>query len=323
MANAAYVDVRERFLDADKEPNKVLLPIEGYEKYPLVSLEEAVQPLKSLVNDLDIMVSISKRNSRKPKDGLTVDESAAIHLYTLQWKKPYTSLYTLLNTTLRSAHRDNLIVWFAYLKLLLTAMHKLPSIRSTVWRGVSGDRSDDYDDDVVWWGFSSCTETMKVMEHFVGTAGQRTLFTIECTDGKNIRHHSHFEDENEILLMPGAYFRIVDKWSPNQDLWIIHLRQSTPPWQTIALPIESLASNNENISLHQLSISKNTIARNDHTKTPKKMIGKTSSELPIRFRENMKVTNACIKSHTMQRRLPKNASFFYLKTIGFTVGFVF
>ncbi|CAF1490316.1 unnamed protein product [Adineta steineri] len=85
MAQATPSHASDRFLDADKEPNKMLLPIEGYENYPLVSLEEAVEPLKSLLHDLDVMVMISKRNSRKPKDGLTIDESAAIHLYTLQW----------------------------------------------------------------------------------------------------------------------------------------------------------------------------------------------------------------------------------------------
>ncbi|CAF1534511.1 unnamed protein product, partial [Adineta steineri] len=154
MAQATHSHASNRFLDADKEPNKMLLPIEGYENYPLVSLEEAVEPLKLLLHDLDVMVMISKRNSRKPKDGLTVDESAAIHLYTLQWNESQDSLYFLLNRTLRSARRNDLKPWFSYLKLFLTALQKLPSIKSTIWRGVRGDASEDYDDDVTWWGLS-------------------------------------------------------------------------------------------------------------------------------------------------------------------------
>ncbi|CAF5067806.1 unnamed protein product, partial [Rotaria sp. Silwood1] len=33
----------DRYLDAGEEPTQTLLPIEGYEKKPLVSLEEAVE----------------------------------------------------------------------------------------------------------------------------------------------------------------------------------------------------------------------------------------------------------------------------------------
>jgi hypothetical protein len=41
--------VPERFLDAGEEPDQTLLPIKGYEKSPLVSVKEAIQPIKSLL----------------------------------------------------------------------------------------------------------------------------------------------------------------------------------------------------------------------------------------------------------------------------------
>ena len=43
------------------------------------------------------MVEIARRSSKKPADGLTTDESGAIHLYTMQWPDPHPSLFTLLN----------------------------------------------------------------------------------------------------------------------------------------------------------------------------------------------------------------------------------
>ncbi len=46
MANPTDNHVSSRFIDADNEPTKTLLPIEGYEKYPLVSIEEAIKPVK-------------------------------------------------------------------------------------------------------------------------------------------------------------------------------------------------------------------------------------------------------------------------------------
>ncbi|CAF1405104.1 unnamed protein product [Rotaria sordida] len=67
------------------------------------------------------------------------------------------------------------------------------------------------------------------MEQFVGKSGVRTLFNIECINGKAIRAHSHYKKESEILLLPGTYLRVVGKWSPAKDLYIIHLRETSAP----------------------------------------------------------------------------------------------
>ena len=229
MASATDKGVNARFLDASEEPSQALLPIRGYEKEPLLPLEEAVQPLDELVNDLDTMVDIAKRNSKKPADGITPDESASIHLYTMQWEEPHISIFTALNGTLRAERREPLKPWFRYLKLFLTALYKLPSHKGTVWRGVRGNLSDQYEDDHIWWGFSSCTESVDVMEQFVGKSGVRTLFNIECINGKAIRAHSFYKKESEILLMPGTYLRVVGKWSPAKDLYIVQLRETPAP----------------------------------------------------------------------------------------------
>jgi hypothetical protein len=135
MAGATSKPTNARFLDADEEPNQILLPIRGYEKEPLLSLEEVVQPLDQLLNDLDMMVDTAKRNSKKPSDGLSLNESAAIHLYTMQWEERHTSLYTKLNKILRSERREPLRPWFRYLKLVLTALYKLPPMKSTICEG--------------------------------------------------------------------------------------------------------------------------------------------------------------------------------------------
>ncbi|CAF1228265.1 unnamed protein product [Rotaria sordida] len=233
--------VPDRFLDAGEEPDQALTPIEGYEKLPLVSLIDAIQPIKSLLHNADSMTETARRNSRKPADNLTPDESAAIHLYTMQWPEPYPSLYSILNQKLRSKHRETLIPWFLFLKLFFTGLYKLPSFNGTIWRGVLGNLTGQYDEDHIWWGASSCTETMPIMETFIGSNGVRTLFTIECTNGKVIKAHSYFKEENEILLMPGSYFQVVGKWKPATDLYMIHLREKTPPYQTIVRPFDAPA----------------------------------------------------------------------------------
>ena len=256
MATAAGKSVTSRFLDATEEPNQRLLPIRGYEKQPLLSLEDAVQPLNEELDDLDTMVDTALDNSKKPADGLSVNESAAIHLYTMQWEEPNVSLYTKLNSILRSERREPLKIWFCYLKLVLTALFKLPSVRSVVWRGVRGNVSDQYAEDHVWWGFSSCTETVEIMEQFVGKSGVRTLFNIECLNGKAIRKHSFYKKESEILLVPGTYLRVVGKWSPSKDLYIIHLREALAPRVYLEPPFKTAPSATETPAIQHLKVSK-------------------------------------------------------------------
>ncbi|CAF1389981.1 unnamed protein product [Adineta steineri] len=242
MAAAIGINTNTRYLDAGEEPNQVLLPISGYAKEPLLPLEVALQPISKLLDDLDMMVYTAKRNSKTPADGLTTNESAAIHLYTMQWKEPNLSLYTKLNSILRSERREPLKPWFRYMKLILTALYKLPSVKGVVWRGVRGDLSDQYNDDHIWWGFSSCTESMAVMKQFVGNSGVRTLFNIECINGKAIQAHSFFKKENEILLLPGTYMRVVSKWSPAKDLYIIQLRETPAPHPYLEPPFSSAST---------------------------------------------------------------------------------
>lgn len=252
----AHGNIITRFIDVGKEPTKTLTPIKGYENCDLVSLEEAVGQIKPSIEDRDTMVWTAKRNSRNPDDSLTSDESASIHLYTLEWPEAQQSVYSLLNEKLRSEKRRELVSWHPYLKLFLTALYKLPSMKTTIWRGIRGNFSDLYQEDYIWWGVSSCTETMKVLERFIGRSGVRTIFMIDCINGKAIKSHSFYKDENEIILMPGTYLRVIEKWSPADDLYMIRLKEETPPYQLVASPFTSSSSSDDIVSSNKLTISK-------------------------------------------------------------------
>ena len=188
-----------RFKDVNGEPLRMLLPIQGYEIMPLVPLEEAVFPLISLVPQIKRMVHIVKERCDDPQDNLTIDEAASIMLYTLEWVPKQKSFYFILNSALRAENRQRLKPWFRYLKLVLTALSKLPSARRCVYRGVKADLHQLYPKGrvFVWWGFSSCTTTVEVLqsEDFLGKKGNRTMFMIECDTGKDIRNHSVFQTE--------------------------------------------------------------------------------------------------------------------------------
>jgi hypothetical protein len=232
-----------RFADMVEEPRKMLIPIKGYETVPLVSLEEAVKPLVPFVSDVCRMTWTAMERCEEPADGLTCDESASIMLYSMEWKPYKECLYFVLNTTLRAPDRKKLSAWFLYLRLFLTALGRLPSVSRTVYRGVKLDLLKDYPKDkkFVWWGFSSCTRSVEVLEaeQFLGKTGYRTLFNISCYSGKNIRNHSYFEREDEILLLPARQFKVASLLNPGNGLHIIQIDEIEPEYPLLE-PIPSI-----------------------------------------------------------------------------------
>ncbi|CAF1350739.1 unnamed protein product, partial [Didymodactylos carnosus] len=239
--SVAVKEVNPRFLDdIGNEPKQMLAPISGYEREPLMSLKGAVKPLLNIVPELTAYMWVAMANSKHGSDGLTPDESAAIHLYTMEGSGQKNSLYYLLNCALREIDRRRLIPWFGYLKLLLTALFKLPSVKATVWRGVSADLSQEYAEGSfrTWWALSSCTNRIKVLgsPSYIGNAGVRTLFSIDCENGKSIRTHSYFKNEDEILLMPGTYLEVVSEINLAEGLHVVHLQEKEPPVQLLIPP---------------------------------------------------------------------------------------
>ena len=133
----------------------LLCRIEGYEDMPLLPLKVSVENLERMVSKVTENASIARQRSSCPKHGLSEDESASICLYTMDWKANDQSLSSHLNAALRSKDRSELIPYFFYLKLFLTALSKLKTVKKTVWRGVKADLSHQYPVGkvFVWCGF--------------------------------------------------------------------------------------------------------------------------------------------------------------------------
>ena len=226
----------------------MLAPIMGYENEPLVTLEQAIQPLVPIVHEVERMAYTVKQHYFEGKDGLTVEESASILLYTMEWHPSNQSFYAILNKTLHSANRQLLKPWFLYLRLVLTAWAKLPgnADRLSVYRGVNHDLAALYPTGatVTWWGMSSCTMTIDVLnqERFLGRHGTRTLFTIDCFSGKSIRHYSLTPDEEEVLLPPACHFRVTGCLDQGNGLHIVQLQEIEPKFPFInPIPIPALS----------------------------------------------------------------------------------
>lgn len=236
-----------RISDIAQEPLEILLPIAGYENMPLVSLEVAVEKLVHLLPSIQTYAYVAKQRCKKPANELSQDESASIMLYTMGWEPSNQCLYIVLNATLRSIDRHKLKPWFLYLRLLLNALFRLPSISRTIYRGIKLDLSNDYisGETYVWWGFSSCTIAINALqsEEFLGKTGTRTMFTIECHSAKDIRKHSVFSTEDEMLLLPAFHFEVVGCLDQG-DLSIIQLKETTSPFPLLKpVPIVSHQDN--------------------------------------------------------------------------------
>ena len=232
-----------RFANFAALSKRMLAPIEGYDKMPVVSIKEAVQPLIDIVPNVLRNVFIVKQNCEEPEDGLTTDESASIMLYTYESEPHEDSLYVILNTTLRSEQRQKLKPWFSYLRLVLTALARLPSERRFVNRGVREDLRAQYPigKSFIWWGFSSCTSSVTALEceQFFGKTGTRTLFQIDCNSGKDVKNHSFIQQEEEILLLPARQFVVKGCLDSGHGLHIIQVTETEPEYpllQPVSLP---------------------------------------------------------------------------------------
>jgi hypothetical protein len=83
---------------------------------------------------------------------------------------------------------------------------------------------------VVWWGFSSCTVTVAVLQLdlFLGKTGARTIFNIQCESARDIRNHSYYQVEDEVLLLAATQFEVISCLDQG-DLHIIQLKETRPP----------------------------------------------------------------------------------------------
>jgi len=217
---------RNRFTNAahsvDQENN--CSPISGYEDLTCLTLDEAVEKITPLVADAAKYLLDAKENCNKDSTLLTLDESAAIYLYSMS-----TSFFSSLNVALRNRNRHALKSWFAFLKLFMTALKKLPSIKATVWRGVNYDDTLTFvDKDVhIWWGVNSCSMSPKNVEPFLGETG--TLFAIDAINGKDISAFSAVPDEQEVILMPGTCVRAkFESLDVTDHLFLVHLVEINP-----------------------------------------------------------------------------------------------
>lgn len=190
-----------------KDEGLVLPAITGVFDTPLMDFREAIAPAAKVLSGLDWHVEQSHRFGQKQAGALSADEVAALYLYTCE-----SAFYRQINATLRNADRSRIVPYLPYLRLLFSAVSRLPARTEPLWRGVSLDLRAQYPlgQTVTWWGVSSCTSKLGVAQAFMGGRGKRTLFEVTPVRAVGIRRFSAFTGEEEFILAPGTQLEVTD-----------------------------------------------------------------------------------------------------------------
>ncbi|WP_322983955.1 ADP-ribosyltransferase domain-containing protein [Streptomyces sp. S584] len=147
-----------------------------------------------------------KRRVDEEAGELSADAVAALHLYTCE-----SAFYREINAVLRSPDRTKVVPSLPCLRLLFSAVSRLPAHTAPLWRGVSLDLRAQYPlgRTVTWWGESSCTSEAAVARSFLGSRGKRTLFEVTTARAVGIRCYSAFTGEEEFILSPGTQLKVT------------------------------------------------------------------------------------------------------------------
>ncbi|MEV0460064.1 ADP-ribosyltransferase domain-containing protein [Catellatospora methionotrophica] len=211
-----------------KDEGLALPAITGVFDTPLMDFREAVAPAAKLLSGLDWDVQnshdFSRQHAAQATGGLSADEIAALYLYTCE-----SAFYRQLNATLRHPDRTRIEPYLPYLRLLFSAVSRLPARTEPLWRGVALDLRAQYPvgQTVTWWGVSSCTSKLGVARAFLGGRGKRTIFEVTPVRAVGIRSFSAFTGEEEYILAPGTQLTVTDVQTDRGGLCTVRLTELT------------------------------------------------------------------------------------------------
>lgn len=214
-------------------------PLSGLEATPVVSLDHAVAtaavhcgggPYDERLDDA--RCCYEERFPAGATTGadatvLSREDAATLHVYSQE-----SNVYKGLNGALGGygvGGRAAIPHYFELIKLLLIACRNLLIVPpATVYRGVQIDvdillGGAGVGETVTWWGFTSTTHDADVLrqDSFFGFGKKnadgtlrkrtpRTVFQIRVNAGVNIQPYSAIQEEDEVLLLPGATFVVKE-----------------------------------------------------------------------------------------------------------------
>lgn len=197
-----------RFIQFQYKDKPIPLNIESQTTSTL-SLNETLESVVSQFDQLVPFIEKAKQlHSRPAEQNLTEDELAAIYLYTDNCEGQ--SLHAALNQALQSGDPALIKPWLNFLKLLYNALGKVPSMKSTVWRGLPSNLVEQLkeNDEIVCCGITSCSTSADVIRAIDQNS---ILCSIKPLNGKNIHEYSSLTGDYEVLLLPNTHLIVKSK----------------------------------------------------------------------------------------------------------------
>ena len=183
------------------------LLISGYEKEPLVSLEESLEPFDGRIQHLDGQIKQAKSHCHYPSEHhLTDDESAAIYLYSMRGDT--NSVHEHLQRAWNTGDRSQMRPWFRYLRLLRSGLNKLPNTRGEVWQGTAYDPNLAHtlqsDSLPLYTSMGSSSTSLTDLKHDLNAkSGPRMILVgYKSIDGKDVTGYTE-SNSKEVFLWPG------------------------------------------------------------------------------------------------------------------------
>ena len=162
---------------------------------------------------------------------LSRDQLLALLAYTYDnFKVDCTSnLYWSLNEALRAANDDRTL-WAGLVFYLRDALHELPNVEATVYRGFRSGRAEvrsSYTKGrrIRWRAFSSTSEDKEVAKQSFSDA-DGIIFELQILRGKRLARYSYFGDtEGEVLVLPESRFLVTKKpyYDATSGHWYVQL----------------------------------------------------------------------------------------------------
>ena len=183
-------------------------------------LKQPAKPLKDAVKsfgtapDMDIHVFYAVEGAkvikkRNPASKLTIEEIAALRLYTTAWTDPAASIGALLLAAIRENNATQLSAFKPFLRLILGALRSIPSTRTVLTRYASGDFSTllTPGSTITWGEISSATVSTDPIEADQSSHPHVQLL-IDTSHARSIQAYSRQPTEPEYLLFPGSQFKV-------------------------------------------------------------------------------------------------------------------
>jgi hypothetical protein len=194
------------------DPSKLIY---GYLNEPLVSLEEALKPFYGKIDQLPNYIKEAKTNCHYPsKHKLTRDESAAIYIYTMNWGQG--NVYDRLQAAWSSNDRSQLKPWFSYLRLLKSALDKLPIAKTKIWQGIPyrADLKDQLTSKAaaLYSCMGSGSPSMnEIKDHLQKHSSAKIILVgYESVDGRDVTGYTAGSSK-EVIVPPGMQLNVA-KW---------------------------------------------------------------------------------------------------------------